>query len=913
MMLGSVSNLVFINPWILAGLIFLPALWFLLRVTPPSPKRIRFPAARFLAGLQADDHTNSRTPWWILLLRLMTAALVIIALARPLLNPSEALPGHGAIRIVIDNGWASAQTWQLQNDEAAALIARAGREKRDIYILTTTPEPGTEMPSQYGPMAQGQAEGILSGLKPLPWPSVYDAAAVLAKETKTATSITSFLLGNGIQDTNPENLVQALRNGGELHIFQPNESHIPIMLKSLPYAGADLKAAISVPPSIAKGVPITLHALGTDGKILDVQQRNVSEPGKTIEVVFDLPPVLRQQVAQIRLSGRQGAGAVLMLDDTLSRRSVGIVSTTGADENAPLIDESYYLKRALEPYADLNEGTIKELLERKPAVMILPDIGALSADDLNILETWVRKGGLLLRFAGPHMTQGEAFLTPVPLLKGGRALDGALTWEKPPHMAAFSTTSPYYGFDVPPDITVNRQMLAEPVEGLDSLVWATLEDGTPLITAKELDRGILVLIHTTATPQWSDFAMSGLFVKVLQRTVGMAGKSVTTDTKAGSLQPLMVMDGFGRLKQPSGFVQPIASDEFEMAKPSSIHPPGIYGRSGYQKSLNLGDRIPALYSFTKAQGGVGELTYDGGRETELMPYLLAGAFILFLADWLIMILLQAGFYTYSIRRQAMTTAVFLTFLISCPSPSQADTSQNAIEYAGELHLAYIKSGITQVDLTTQNGLESLVNVLEQRTSVEPAGVVALDPDSDDLTFFPVIYWPVVPTQNELTPQAIRNIQSYLNHGGTIFFDTRDRQSTPGSWPGSSAGGASAQAIRRITASLDIPPLITMPDDHVLTRSFYLMQDFPGRYDGGSIWVEENSASGRDGVSSVIIGNHDWAAAWAAANTGRPRLGGGPQQGEMALRFGVNVVMYALTGNYKADQVHLPHILERLGQ
>ncbi|HEY8192172.1 MAG TPA: BatA domain-containing protein, partial [Alphaproteobacteria bacterium] len=105
---GFLASMTFLNPWILAGLAFLPALWFLLRVTPPAPRRIKFPATRFLAGLQPDEHTTSRTPWWILLLRILTVALVIVALARPILNPADVLPGDGPVRIVIDNGWAAA-------------------------------------------------------------------------------------------------------------------------------------------------------------------------------------------------------------------------------------------------------------------------------------------------------------------------------------------------------------------------------------------------------------------------------------------------------------------------------------------------------------------------------------------------------------------------------------------------------------------------------------------------------------------------------------------------------------------------------------------------------------------------------------------------------------------------------------
>jgi hypothetical protein len=118
------------------------------------------------------------------------------------------------------------------------------------------------------------------------------------------------------------------------------------------------------------------------------------------------------------------------------------------------------------------------------------------------------------------------------------------------------------------------------------------------------------------------------------------------------------------------------------------------------------------------------------------------------------------------------------------------------------------------------------------------------------------------------------------------------------------------------AGLKIPPLVPVPPEHVLTKSFYLMQEFPGRWVGGTVWVEPTEDRVNDGVATVIMGSNDWAGAWAVDAQGRPALpvipGGEPQR-EQAYRFGVNLVMYALTGNYKADQVHVPAILERLGQ
>ena len=114
----------------------------------------------------------------------------------------------------------------------------------------------------------------------------------------------------------------------------------------------------------------------------------------------------------------------------------------------------------------------------------------------------------------------------------------------------------------------------------------------------------------------------------------------------------------------------------------------------------------------------------------------------------------------------------------------------------------------------------------------------------------------------------------------------------------------------------MPPLAPLTSAHVLARAFYLLQDFPGRYDGDTVWVQRDQDRTNDSVSPIIIGSHDWAAAWAIDPQGRnpyATIPGGDRQRTLAYRFGVNLVMYALTGNYKGDQVHVPAILERLGQ
>jgi hypothetical protein len=831
----------------------------------------------------------------MLLLRLLCLGLIIVALAHPLLNPAAKLSGDGPIRLVLDNGWAGADNWPQAVAQAQELADRAAREGREIYIMTTAPQPGAAAPETLGPLAGAQAQSILRGLAPMPWPANYVTAAEAAIKQADGRNMDSAWFSYGLQDEDPETLAKALEKAGSVTIFHPPASALPVLLRPGESTAQAISVKIDAPATLAEGGSATVEALAADGRVIDRKDAALTKSTLPVTVSFELPENLRGKIARFAVAGHKGAGSMLLLDDRYQRKTVGIASTGDADK-APLIKASYYLRRALEPYTSVESGTLEELIAKKPAVIVLADVGALPPDELGRLEKWVRGGGLLLRFAGPNMTQGENFLVPVKLRSGGRALDGALTWDKPPKLAPFTAGSPFYGLEVPEDVTVDRQILADPAPGIEKKTWAALQDGTPLITADNLDKGMLVLVHTTATPDWSDLALSGLYVQMLRRIVALSGGSASADMRAtGMLQPVSVLDGFGMPGAPGGSVRPLDAAKLANFVPDSEHPPGIYARNGEQAALNIGEHAPAMMPFSIPSGASGA-SYGKGSETDLLPALLCAAFSLFLFDWLLTLFLQMNFP----RRFRRAAPAAIALLLLSLHGAQAETGSKDVDYAGHLYLAYVKTGNGAIDATTRTGLEALAGVLNARTSVEPAGVVGVNPENDDLSFFPLLYWAVADGESDLTGEAVRNLQHYIDHGGTILFDTRDQ------------GGGNSGTLRRLTSGLNVPPLMEMKPDHVLTRSFYLLRTHPGRYEDGTIWVEEQSNNGRDGVSSIIIGGQDWAGEWAEAGS-NPQRGDGTRQQELAMRFGVNLMMYALTGNYKADQVHLPHILERLGQ
>jgi hypothetical protein len=547
---------------------------------------------------------------------------------------------------------------------------------------------------------------------------------------------------------------------------------------------------------------------------------------------------------------------------------------------------------------------------------------------------------VLLRFAGPRLAASDDDLVPVRLRRGGRILGGSLSWDKPQPLAAFAHDSPFNGMPVPNDVTVSRQVLAEPDAALTENTWATLADGTPLVTAARRGKGLIVLFHVTGDTRWSDLPLSGAFVDMLKRVVALAGTTTVADTDGQkaknaheAIAPSRVLDGFGSFIAPPSTARPVPTDF--SASATADHPPGFYGPPENLLAVNTlspTDRLEPL-DFS-AFPHAGREIYRKSEPQDLRGPILLAALGLLLLDTLIVLYLGGGIARLLPRLSrvtAVTVLILSALALTLPRAGaqnlQSQQSTDVPRSALETKLAYVVTGDRDVDSVSQAGLAGLTLFLAQRTALEAGDPIGLDVAHDELAFYPLIYWPIAPGAARPSEDALKRIDSYMKQGGTVLFDTRDAVVAP---PG--AGGETRSPgmleLRKILSSLDIPELEPVPHDHVLTKTFYLLRDFPGRFNSGQLWVEalpavndEDEASrrparGGDGVSSIIITSNDLAGAWAMQSDGQPMLPmveGEPRQRELAFRAGVNIVMYTLTGNYKADQVHVPALLERLGQ
>ncbi|RVV97145.1 DUF4159 domain-containing protein [Mesobaculum littorinae] len=947
----------FTAPWLLLALAALPLLWLLLRAVPPAPVRRRFPGVALLLGLADAEQQSDKTPWWLLLLRMLALAAVIIGFAGPVLNPVDEGEGTGPLLVLFDGSWADARDWDGRVARAEAALDEAAVSGRLAAVVSLTDLP----PGPPVFRAADAAARDLPGLAPRAWtataPAVTDWADTLDGDFET------LWLSDGVAQEWRAPVLADLQDRGPVTVF---ESPRPVYLLH-PATFTDGAVRMDVLRARTDGpaeVAVTAHGLDPNGVERELGRgiARFADGAGTAPVALELPPELRNRVTRFEVAGVRSAGAVSLTDDSLKRREIALLGSGGNREGLRLLAPTHYLEQALSPSADLIDGPIEEVLLANPDVIIMADIATVTAAEETALLDWIDGGGVLLRFAGPRLAASEVSraeedpLLPVRLRSGGRSVGGAMSWGEPKALRTFAEGSPFAGLAVPDDVRVSAQVMAQPDPGLADRTIASLTDGTPLVTRKRMGQGQVVLFHVTATAEWSTLPISGLFVEMLER---LAISSATERPEPGDLEgttwvPDAVLDARGRVVDP-GNLPGLPGEVLASARPGPDTPPGLYAGDDRWVALNVGDGQTTLVPTAWPD----DVTVEGlelGDETPLQGPMLTAALILLALDLLAS--LWIGGRLGGLRRRAGGAAVIaVALLLALPGPGAraqgttdpaggagaatggpagagADTSPTtapdaaadarAVEATSEVVLAHVLTGDAQVDAVAQAGLRGLSRVLYERTSIEPAAPMGVDVETDELAFYPFLYWPVTADQPIPSDAAYARLNTYLRTGGMILFDTRDADVA-----GFGSGTPAGDRLQELAAPLDIPPLEPIPQDHVLTRAFYLLQDFPGRYAGRDIWVEAAPADARqvegmpfrnlnDNVTPVVIGGNDWAAAWARDEGGTwmfpvGRGFAGERQREIAYRFGVNLMMHVFTGNYKSDQVHVPALLDRLGQ
>ncbi len=676
----SLGAFAFAAPGMLALLLALPLIYWLLRMIPPLPRLVRFPAIRLLIGLEPTEQTPMKMPWWLLLLRLLLAAALILAVARPLLNPQADLPGKGPLMLVIDDGWSSAPGWTTRIAHAERLIQRAERANRPVVLAGTAPAPLDAPAMKRGAMRPDEARTLLRAFRPKPWPTDRAAAAKAIDAMQVDPGAYVVWLSDGLEDEGAAALTERLRRFDGLQVILPDQATTPLLLLPPTPEGRDLKVQALRP--VADGPRrVAVQASDEQGRTVARIELDFAASATKGEGVLPAPAELRNRMARLDIETQGGAGSAVLLDERNRRRPVSILGERPTATGQPLMQEVYFLERALDPYVSLTIGDRETVLTRNTAVLLIPDGAAPSANDRDEIAKWIERGGIAVRFAGPILAAGNDPLVPTRLRLGDRALGGVMSWGQPTALAEFPANSPFVGIPIPKDVRISQQVLAEPTPDLADKTWARLTDGTPLVTAEKRGQGYLVLVHTTANTSWSNMALSGLFVNMLQRLV-LLSRGVAGDGVNKALKPWRTLDGFGRLGAPPAGAQILPADANETFKPKPGTPPGLYGDENAQVAFNIGGRVGEPKPLV-LPSGVARDTLSEGGETDLARWFLLAALLMLLADLFISLWLRGllgravrfGRRTGGAAPAALLLLAGASFLVLAPAPDASAQSR----------------------------------------------------------------------------------------------------------------------------------------------------------------------------------------------------------------------------------------------
>ncbi|WDI30441.1 DUF4159 domain-containing protein [Hyphococcus flavus] len=911
-MFGALS---FTSPLILTALAALPVIWLLLRATPPAPKQERFPAFIILRQLKTSEETPDRTPWWLLLMRLVLTALIILGLSGPVLNAPAPSERNGPIVLIVDDTWPASQQWSLRRDVMRATAAEAGQSGRQIFLAPTAPQTS---PPEIEPMTGEALREAEATIAPKAFTADREGALQTIKNLdryfSESTSPEIRWLSDGVATEGDADFANALAAIGDLVVYVDATAPKYILRRS-DDTNSTLKFNVNrLKPGLES--EIELIAIARDGRELGRASSTLAADDVEIETIIDIPLALINDLASVRIANVSSAGTLYLADARDRRSLIGLVAQPESRANN-LLSGNHYIRQALDQHAAFLEGGIRELVESDASVIILDDVGRLRANEEEALISWIERGGVLIRFAGPVLAEAAQDrtpqLTPVELRGGGRAFGGALTWDTPQRLDAFVPDSPFAGLDAPSDVLVRRQVLAEPGGETTLRTWARLEDGTPLVTGERQGAGAVALFHVTATPEWSDLPISGLFVEMLKRLTFLSSLGPDSIEEGANrlYAPYRLLDGEGRLVRPDETAKALTEAELAML-PTPVREPGFYGAPDSPLALNAVG--PQTEFKPLSLPGKTILPYEATPPLSLTPPIILAALLLLVVDGVLALVMSGKLSLRPIAAvvifSAISTIMFMPYAASA-QPLDPDVDPVAIDAALSTRLAYVITDDPAIDQLSEQGIAALSRELVRRTAIEPAPPAAINLDTDDLSVYSFLYWPIAPGAEPPSDEALVNIENFMRFGGLLLIDTRDDERSVGA--GTTPEG---EALQRILSELNIPPLTPLDHDHVLARSFYLLDTLPGRMNNNPVWVEADSTGSNDGVTALIIGGRDWAGAWATDNFGRPARpmgAGGPRAREMAYRAGVNIVMVAYTGNYKSDQVHTPILLERLGQ
>ncbi|NCV67554.1 MAG: LytTR family transcriptional regulator, partial [Rhodobacteraceae bacterium] len=611
-----------------------------------------------------------------------------------------------------DGGFAHEKFAQGHREQIETLLSSAETDQKLIAVLDIA------YPDALDWQTAAFHQERLANWTPKPWvPNFEDSIDPVAS---ISSSYDTVWFSDGLEYGNQRlALLDVLQDRGTVEIRAPS-GDIGV-LQSVSRDGDELIAKISF-SNAPSGVPnVVFRGLTPSGARAEFARLPVSRD--TLTAAVSLPAELSARLTDIVLEGEHHSGAIVHVSDYLARPRVGLFSIDPSEEVAELLQPLHYLRTALRQNAEIVEQSLDDILLSKPAAIFVTDVSRLpnEADLVN----WVTNGGTLVQFAGPTtalnaVDLGASELMPVRLRQGGRQLGGAMTWETPKQLAPFSRQSPFFGLEIPDDIVVNAQVLAEPDADLSSRVIAELSDGTPLVTRMAMGDGQVVFFHITANADWSNLALSELFIDMSKRLVSRALALDSTEIPDDmTWKSVKLIDHVGALIDPAIPIA-VSSEQLMSSGISAEVPGGMYTSDDFTIARNIGAGVGDIRPMKWPADVTVQVGGDVANALPLAQYIFVVAVFLLMADVIA-----------SARVAGRLVLMAACIWIAMPDLARA---QDELSAASEITFAHVLTGDPRLDQMARSGLFGLSDALFFRTSVEPSLPVGVDAEFDELAY-----------------------------------------------------------------------------------------------------------------------------------------------------------------------------------
>ncbi len=885
----------------LAALLLVPIIWWISRIIPPKPKTLSLPSAYFLLGLESGKNSANDAPIWLKILRMFALSALIIGIANPMIILEKVQNNEATNRIIIliEDSYTAANNYENTRSAIKSAfenlrITNNGQTQFHIIPISIGI---LEKDITIGALDINEAENLALNIQPKPFFFNHKNAATSIEKLNQKAKI--YYFADGLIHENTELLLKEL----SANAIDEVQLYVPPLIEA-----SALKSVVQKSNTIefeyvaaSKSSNVFVDFYSSNNIVLASVK---GENGFGRLFLESINQTIARKIAYARIRGTQSASAVFLLDSFDRRALVGIEKPTEAEQ--PLLSDTNYIAAASKQFADVYQAEIKDLAQSDANAIIIGDRAGFSKQEADALKKFIDKGGLLVRYIGPQaISVPNDELVTAPFAPEPRNIKDALNIE-PISISPFSANSPFFGIEPPKGAVPTN--IAKLMDSEDSVnIWARLSDGTPFISARKFGKGEIIAIHTSAAPYWSDIAYSGLQPALLKRIISRANSPILPSNIRQSDLPMSavkLIDGFGNLQSP-----PKPNPPIDMAKSKSPIWPGIYENIEARTIRQAYEQGTSFKAISEFPSNFETLKDNQTGAIKLQPLLLLMALLGLLFDWLYSIGLFAKLITkfevylrklanFRLRFQAHKLVIFalFMFLIGADFSYAEPNNQNNLKpNPNGVKLAYLKTNDAANNAIMMRGLENLQIALNARTSVQAGPIIGLDASNDELALYPIIYWRLGNNPMPQSPIAQQRLNQFMRNGGLLFIDTRGAGLNQ---------NLARQNVQIALSGLVVPPLEQVTQDHVLAKSFYLLYGFPGNFQNAKLWAQSRaslSASANDGVSPIVIGDGDYALAWGTL---------GHQNRNSALNVGINIYLYALTGQYKADQVHVPAILER---